>query len=249
MSGHSKWATIKRAKGKTDVARGKIFSKFAREITVAAKIGGSDLSGNPRLRLSIERARASNMPKDNIQRAIEKGAGGGDSAAIEELMYEGYGPAGAAIIAEVMTDNKNRTLGEIQFIFTRNGGNMGKSGSVSWQFTKFGVITADKSKTDSEKLINDAIEAGAEDVSEEGQTIEIKTKPENFEEILKKLKDKGYEISSSEITLLPNATIAVSGDDARKLLNLVEALEEHDDVQNVYSNFDIPDEIMAQESK
>lgn len=248
MSGHSKWATIKRAKAKTDVARGKVFSKYAREITVAAKSGGADLAGNPRLRLAIDRAKAANMPKDNIQRAIEKGAGSGDSVIIDELMYEGYGPAGAAIIAEVMTDNKNRTLGEIQFIFSRNGGNMGKAGSVSWQFTKSGVITADKSKTDAEKLIMDAIEAGAEDVSEEDQIVEIKTKPENFEEVLKKLKDKGYELSSSEISMLPNATIAVSGDDAVKLLKLVETLEEHDDVQNVYSNFDIPDEIMDREN-
>jgi len=249
MSGHSKWATIKRAKAKTDVARGKIFSKYAREITVAAKIGGADLSGNPRLRLAIEKAKGSNMPKDNIQRAIEKGTGGGDSSVIEELMYEGYGPAGSAILVEVMTDNKNRTLGEVQFIFTRNGGNMGKAGSVSWQFTRYGMITADRSKVNGEQLIMDAIEAGAEDVSEEDQTVEIKTKPEDFEEILKKLKDKGYDIASSEITLVPNATISVSGDDARKLMKLVETLEEHDDVQNVYSNFDIPDEIMDQDNK
>ncbi len=246
MSGHSKWATIKRAKAKTDVARGKVFSKYAREITVAAKIGGGDPAGNPRLRLAVERARASNMPKDNIQRAIEKGAGGGDSSAIEELMYEGYGPAGAAILVEVMTDNKNRTLGEIQNIFSKNGGNMGKAGCVSWQFTKFGVITADKAKVDAEQIIMDAIEAGAEDVSEEDQSVEIKTKPETLEEIQSKLKEKKYELSSAEIALLPNASIEVSGDDARKLLKLVEALEDHDDVQNVYSNFDVPDDIMAE---
>ncbi len=246
MSGHSKWATIKRAKAKTDAARGKVFSKFAREITVAAKIGGGDPAGNPRLRLAIEKARASNMPKDNIQRAIEKGSGGGDSASIEELMYEGYGPAGAAILAEVMTDNKNRTLGEIQNIFSKNGGNMGKAGCVSWQFAKYGIITADKSKIDAEQLIMDAIEAGAEDVSEEAQSVEIKTRPEALEDVQSKLKEKKYELSSAEISLVPNATIEVSGDDARKLLKLVETLEDHDDVQNVYSNFDIPDDIMAE---
>ena len=246
MSGHSKWATIKRAKAKTDAARGKVFSKFAREITVAAKIGGGDPAGNPRLRLAIEKARASNLPKDNIQRAIEKGSGGGDSASIEELMYEGYGPAGAAILAEVMTDNKNRTLGEIQNIFSKNGGNMGKAGCVSWQFAKYGIITADKSKIDAEQLIMDAIEAGAEDVSEEAQSVEIKTRPEALEDVQSKLKEKKYELSSAEISLVPNATIEVSGDDARKLLKLVETLEDHDDVQNVYSNFDIPDDIMAE---
>lgn len=247
MSGHSKWATIKRAKAKTDAARGKVFSKYAREITVAAKIGGGDPAGNPRLRLAIERARSSNMPKDNIQRAIEKGAGGGDSSSIEELMYEGYGPAGAAILVEVMTDNKNRTLGEIQNIFSKNGGNMGKAGCVSWQFTKFGVITAERGNTEAEQLIMDAIEAGAEDVSEDGGTVEIRTKPEELEAVQSRLKEKKHDFSSAELSLLPNASIEVSGDDARKLLKLVEALEDHDDVQNVYSNFDIPDDVMQEE--
>lgn len=247
MSGHSKWSTIKRQKAKTDAARGKLFSKYAREIMIAAKIGGGDPAGNPRLRLAIEKARAANMPKDNIQRAIEKGIGGGEANAIEELVYEGYGPAGAAILVEVMTDNKNRTLGEIQTIFSKNGGNMGKAGCVSWQFTKYGIITIDKSNVDIEKLIFDAIEAGAEDVNEEEQFIEIKTKPENFEVVQSILKSKNYTFSSAEITLVPNTTITVVGDDARKLLKLVETLEEHDDVQNVYSNFDIPDEVVKEQ--
>ncbi len=246
MSGHSKWATIKRDKAKTDAARGKLFSKIAREITIAAKIGGGDPSGNPRLRLAIEKARSANMPKDNIQRAIDKGVGGGDSSNIEEIVYEGYGPAGVAILVEVMTDNKNRTLGEIQNIFSKNGGNMGKAGCVSWQFTKYGVISIDKGKVDIEKLIFDAIEAGAEDVSEDENSIEIKTKPENFENVQTILKNKNYVFSSSEITLVPNVTINVTGDDARKLLKLVETLEDHDDVQNVYSNFDIPDEVVKE---
>lgn len=241
MSGHSKWATIKRAKAKTDIARGKAFSKLAREITVAAKSGGGDPSGNSRLRLVIDKAKAANMPKDNIERAIAKGTGGGEGSQLDELTYEGFGPGGVAIIADVMTDNKNRTLGEVQFIFTRNGGNMGKAGSVSWQFTRTGVITAEKSKVSAEEFMTDAIEAGAEDISEEEDTMEVKTKPENFETVLNALKTKGYEISSSEITMVPNATVELKGEEAQKALKLMNALEEHDDVQNVYSNFDIVD--------
>lgn len=241
MSGHSKWATIKRAKAKTDQVRGKVFSKLAREITVAAKQGGGDPSGNARLRLVIDKAKAANMPKDNIERAVAKGAGGADGVALEELSYEGYGPAGTAIIVDVMTDNKNRTLGEIQFIFTRNGGNMGKAGSVAWQFTKYGVITAEKGKVNAENLMTDAIEAGAEDINEEEDIVEIKTKPENYETVLNSLKAKGYDFSSSEITLVPNAAVELKGEEAQKAIKLMNALEEHDDVQNVYSNFDIVD--------
>ncbi len=241
MSGHSKWATIKRAKAKTDATRGKVFSKLAREITVAAKLGGGDPAGNARLRLVIEKARSANMPKDNIERAIQKGVGGGEGAVIDEITYEGYGPNGTAIIVDVMTDNKNRTLGEMQFIFSRNGGNMGKSGCVSWQFTRFGVISVNKSNTDADQLFADAAEAGAEDINEEDSSLEIKTKPENYEQVLNALKEKKYDIQSSEITLVPNATIEVGGDEAKKLLKLVGLLEDHDDVQNVYSNFDITD--------
>ncbi len=242
MSGHSKWSTIKRAKAKTDASRGKVFSRLAREITVAAKSGGGDIASNARLRLVIDNAKASNMPKDNIERAILKGTGGGEGASLDEITYEGYGPNGTAIIVEVMTDNKNRTLGEIQFVFTRNGGNMGKVGSVSWQFTRFGIISCDKSAVNPENLMIDAIEAGAEDISEDDSSIEIKTKPENFETVLNVLKAKKYAISSSEITLVANALVGVAGDDAKKVLKLVSALEEHDDVQNVYSNFDITDD-------
>ncbi|MCX5748973.1 MAG: YebC/PmpR family DNA-binding transcriptional regulator [Candidatus Saganbacteria bacterium] len=241
MSGHSKWSTIKRAKAKTDATRGKIFSKLAREVTVAAKTGGGDPASNARLRLVVDKAKAANMPKDNIERAIAKGAGGGEGSTIEEFTYEGYGPAGSAVIVDVMTDNKNRTLGEVQFIFSKHGGNMGKAGCVSWQFTRCGVITADKSKVNAENLMTDAIEAGAEDINDEDAAIEIKTKPENYEAVLNALRAKGYEFISSEITLVPNSTIKVAGDEARKLLKLVDALEEHDDVQNVYSNFEIED--------
>ncbi len=241
MSGHSKWSTIKRAKGKTDAARGRVFSKLAREITVAAKAGGGDIAGNARLRLVIDKAKAANMPKDNIERAVLKGTGGGDGAAIEEITYEGYGPAGTAIIAEIMTDNKNRTQGEIQFIYSRNNGNFGKAGCVSWQFTRFGVLIAEKNKNNFEQLMTDAIELGAEDINEDDATIEIRTKPEDYETIMNALKAKKYEFSSNELTLVPNATVGVAGEEARKLLKLLNALEEHDDVQNVYSNFEITD--------
>lgn len=245
MSGHSKWATIKRAKAKTDQVRGKVFSCLAREITVAAKVGGADPAGNARLRLAIEKAKSQNMPKDNIERAISRGAGGVDASAIDEITYEGYGSQGVAIIVEVMTDNKNRTLGEIQNIFSKNGGNLGKAGSVSWQFTKYGVLTAEKNSVNAEKLINDAIEEGAEDFTEDDSTIEIKIKPEKYEEVLNNLKNKGYNFSSTEITFLPNNAVKVEGEDAKKLLKLVQALESHDDVQNVYANFDIPDDVIS----
>jgi YebC/PmpR family DNA-binding regulatory protein len=242
MSGHSKWSTIKRAKGKTDQARGKLFSKLAREITVAAKSGGGDISGNARLRLAIEKARASNMPKDNIERAVAKGTGSGEGSAVDEITYEGYGPAGIAVIVDVMTDNKNRTSGEMQNIFTKNGGNMGKSGCVSWQFQRLGVLVAEKGKMNAEALMADAIDLGAEDINEEDESVEIKTKPENFESILNSLKTKGYEFVSSEITLVPGTTVVLAGIDAQKAMKLVDALEENDDVQNVYSNFDVSDD-------
>ena len=245
MSGHSKWATIKRAKAKTDASRGKLFSKLAREITVAAKIGGGDLTGNPRLRLAVDKAKAANMPKDNVERAILKGAGGGEGSTLDELTYEGYGPGGCAMLVEVMTDNKNRTLGEIQFIFSKSGGNMGKAGSVAWQFTRTGVLAADKTKADPEKLMADAIDAGADDINDDGEAVEIKTKPENFESVLNALKAKGYEFISSEISLVPSVTVALAGDEAQKALKLVGNLEEHDDVQNVYANFDVPEEMAS----
>ncbi|MBI5700746.1 YebC/PmpR family DNA-binding transcriptional regulator [Candidatus Saganbacteria bacterium] len=248
MSGHSKWATIKRAKAKTDAARGKVFTKIIREITTAAKISGPDPKGNPRLRLAVEKAKAANMPNDNIKRAIDKAAGP-DAIAMEEITYEGYGPAGVAILVETLTDNKNRTIGEIRNAFTKGGGNLGGSGSVSYIFKRSGSITYDKSKVDEDAISMEAIDAGADDIKSEESEIEIVTSPENFEKVRDALKAKGFEPLNAEITMVPSTTVKVTGDEAHKLMKLVEALEDLGDVQTVHSNFDIPDEIIQQEAK
>src|SRR3989339_86337 len=243
MSGHSKWATIKRAKAKTDAARGKVFTKIIRELTTAAKVGGPDPTGNPRLRLVIDKAKAANMPNDNIKRAIDRAAGP-DAAAMEEITYEGYGPAGVAILIECMTDNKNRTLGDVRTVFSKVGGNLGSAGCVSYIFKRLGTISFDKSKVDADTLSMEAIDAGAEDIKLDDSSIEVITSQEKFEQIRDSLKLKGYEPENAEVTMIPSTTVALSGDDARKAMNLVEKLEELDDVQAVHSNFDIPDELM-----
>lgn len=243
MSGHSKWATIKHKKAKTDAARGKIFTKIIREITTAARIGGGDPAGNPRLRLAIEKAKEVNMPKDNIERAIEKGVGGG-GAAMEELTYEGYGPGGVALMIEVMTDNRNRSASEIRSILEKHGGNMGATGCVSYLFKHRGSIVFDKNAVDEEALTLAAIDAGAEDVLTEESTIEVVTAPENFEKIRDELKSKGFNFDTAEVTMVPISTVKVTGETAQKVLKLMNALEEHDDVQKVHANFDIPDSEM-----
>lgn len=248
MSGHSKWATIKHAKAKTDAARGKTFTKIIREITTAAKIGGGDPGGNPRLRLAIEKAKEANMPNDNIKRAIEKGTGGG-GAALEEITYEGYGPGGVAIIIEVLTDNKNRALGEVRNILERNGGNLGASGSVAWMFKKKGSITYDKSVVDEEKLTLAAIDAGAEDVLSEESVFEVVTPPENFIKVRDALKSQGFSPANAEVTMVPANTVKLEGEEANKVLKLVNLIEELDDVQSVHANFDIPDALIEQISK
>ena len=245
MSGHSKWATIKRAKAKTDAARGKSFTKFIREIAAAARIGGGDPDGNPRLRLAIDRAKSANMPSDNIKRAIEKATGGGEGASLEEVTYEGYGPSGVAIMVESITDNKMRTLNEIRFIFSRHGGNLGESGSVAWMFKKKGVLNFEKSKVNEDKLMADAVDAGAEDITTEESILTVETAPEKFEQVRNALAAKKYEMASAEISMIPSNTIRLEGEDALKLLKLIDALEENDDVQKVHANFDIPDEILA----
>lgn len=244
MSGHSKWSTIKRAKGKTDAARGKVFTKIIREITTAAKIGGSDPKGNPRLRLAIEKAKAANMPNDNVKRAIDKAAGP-EASIMEEITYEGYGPAGVAMLIDTLTDNKNRTFGEVRNIFTRGGGNLGSAGSVAYMFKKLGVIVFDKSKVDEDALTMEAIDAGADDIKSDAGGIEVITTLEKFEKVRDVLKLKGFDAESSEITMVPTTTVKVSGDDARKIMNLVENLEELDDVQAVHGNFDIPDDVIG----
>lgn len=248
MSGHSKWATIKHKKAKTDVARGKVFTKIIREITTAAKIGGGDPSGNPRLRLAIDKAKESNMPNDNIDRAIAKGTGGGSGVVMEEVTYEGYGPNGVAILVEAITDNKQRTVAEIRNLFSKGGGNMGASGCVAWMFKKRGLMVFERGKVDEEQLGMDAIEAGAEDINLEESVLEVLTRPEDFEKIRDALKQKGYIPVSADVSMVPQTTVKLSGEDARKGVKLVNSLEEQEDVQNVHANFDVPDEILEQET-
>lgn len=248
MSGHSKWSTIKHKKAKTDAARGKVFTKIIREITTAAKFGGGDPAGNPRLRLAVDKAKEANMPNDNIKRAIDKGVGGGDSA-MEELTYEGYAPGGVALMIEVMTDNRNRTAPEIRSIFEKNGGNMGSSGCVSYLFKSKGTLVFEKSGIDEEALAMTAIDAGAEDIISEESTLEIVTSPENFEKVREGLKGKGFRPETAEVTMVPSNTVKVTGEDAQKVLGLVNKLEDHDDVQKVHANFDISDAEIEQITK
>ncbi len=244
MSGHSKWATIKHKKAKTDSQRGKVFTKIIKEITTAARIGGGDPNGNPRLRLGIDKAKEANMPNDNIKRAIEKGTGAG-GAAIEELTYEGYGQGGVALLIEVITDNRNRSAGEIRNVLEKNGGNLASSGSVSYLFKRKGSLVYEKTGLDEEALTMAAIDAGAEDVLAEESTIEIITTPENFEKIRDTLKAAKFIPVSAEVTMVPDTTVRLTGETAQKVLKLVAALEDHDDVQAVHANFDISEEEIA----
>jgi len=246
MSGHSKWATTKHKKAALDAKRGKIFTKIIREITVAAKMGGGDPEGNPRLRTAILKAKENNMPADNIKKAIQKGTGELPGVSYEEVTYEGYGPAGVAIIIQIMTDNKNRTVSEIRHLLSKSGGNMGESGSVSWMFQKKGYLSIEKQKTDEDKLMSVALDAGAEDIRSDDPTIfEVITAPADFEKVKKAMTDAGLTPSFAEVTFLPQTYIRLEGKEAEQMLRLMEALEDHDDVQNVYANFDIPDEVMA----
>lgn len=248
MSGHSKWATIKHAKAKTDAQRGKVFTKIIKEITTAAKIGGGDPGGNPRLRLAIDKAKAANMPGDNIKRAIEKGVGGGGTV-MEELTYEGYGPGGVAVMIEILTDNRNRAAGEIRNLLEKGGGNLGAAGSVSYIFKRVGSIVFDKSAVEEEKLTMAAIDAGAEDVLPEETTIEVITKPEDFEKVRDALKAAGLTPASAELTMHPTTTVKLTGEAAQKALKLVANLEDHEDVQAVHANFDISDAEIERISK
>ncbi len=245
MSGHSKWATIKHKKGAADAARGRVFSKLTREITVAAKAGGGDPDSNARLRTVIGKAKEANMPLDNITRAVKKGTGELPGVSYEETTYEAYGPGGVAILVEVLTDNKNRTAAEIRSLFTKKGGNMASAGSVSYLFTKRGYITVPKSAADEEKVFTIATDAGAEDFNAEGDEFEITTPLSVFESVKKALEQNKISAKVCEVTMLPTTTVPLTEKDAAQALGLVEALEEHDDVQNVYSNFDISDEILS----
>ncbi len=241
MSGHSKWSTIKRKKGAIDAKRGQIFTKIIREITIAAK-SGSEISSNSRLRMAVDKAKAANMPVKNIENAIAKGSGLLDGQILEEITYEGYGPEGVAIIMEVVTDNKNRTVAEIRNILSKKGGNLGETGSVNWMFEKCGVIIVPPENITEDDLIEIALEAGAEDVSNQGEVFEIRCEISALEEVSNAIKAKNIELESAEISMLPKNTVKLEGEKAQNILNLVEALEEQGDMQNVYANFDIDDE-------
>ncbi len=245
MSGHSKWSTIKRKKGANDAKRGKIFTKLIKEITVAAKMGGGDPDGNPRLRSAITAAKSENMPKDNIERAIKKGIGDLDGAVYEEILYEGYGPGGVAVLVETMTDNKNRTVADIRHYFAKSNGNLGESGCVAWMFDKRGVIVVDAEGVDEEELMDMAIEAGAEDVVEDESTFQILTAPEDFSEVVDSLEKGGVKTVEASISMVPKNTVDVMEENvANSLIKLLDNLEDHDDVQKVHANFDIGEEIM-----
>ena len=245
MSGHSKWSTIKRKKGAIDAKRGKIFTKLIKEITVAARLGGGDPAANPRLRAAVLSAKTENMPKDNIERAIKKGTGGLEGANYEEILYEGYGPGGVAVLVETMTDNKNRTVADIRYFFSKSGCNLGESGCVGWMFDKKGVIVVDKETIDEEALLTLALEAGAEDVVEEDSSFQVMTAPEELNEVAEKLAAADLQYVEASVTMVPKNTVEVAEEKtARSLLKLLENLEDHDDVQKVHANFDIDDELM-----
>lgn len=239
MSGHSKWATIKHKKARQDAKRGQIFTKLIKEITIAARMGGGNPEGNPRLRVAIASARAANMPWENIERAIKRGTGELEGVSYEEAVYEGYGPGGVAILVDVTTDNKNRCVAELRRIFSKAGGSMASAGSVAWQFDSKGMIMVDSDGTDEDDLLEAALELGADDVTNEESHFEILTEAGNLMEVVQGLKDKGFKVSTFKMAKIPKSTVKVSGKEAEQLLRLLETLEDHDDVQNVWSNFDI----------
>ena len=249
MSGHSKWATIKRKKAATDQARGKVFSKYIKEITIAARAGGGDMDTNPRLRTAIAAAKSVNMPANNIERAVKRGTGEIEGANYEETQYEGYGPGGVALLVEVATDNRNRTAGDVRHIFTKNGGALGEAGSVSYLFKPRGVILVDKSIVAEEALIEIALEAGADDVASEGDSFEVLTPPAAFEAVKAAIAAKNIPMVSAETTKLSSLQVPVDEKGAEAVVRLVDALEDHDDVLKVYSNFSASDDVLAKLSR
>ena len=246
MSGHSKWSTIKRKKGKVDAQRGKIFTKIIRVITVAARSGGGDTETNIKLKAAIQLAKESNMPNENIERAIKRGTGEADGVSYEEIIYEGYGPGGVAVLIEALTDNKNRTTPEIRKIFSKNAGNLGENGCVAWMFDKRGYFIFEKVKVNEDTIVDLALEAEAEDVKSDNENIEVITLPENYEKFSNLIKEQNIDYLLSEVTLIPKTTVDLEGKKATQMLNLMEQLEEQDDVQKVYANFNIADEIMEE---
>jgi YebC/PmpR family DNA-binding regulatory protein len=245
MSGHSKWHNIRLKKGKMDAERGKAFTKLSREIIMAAKAGGGNPDGNLRLKMAIAKARENSMPADKIKSAIQRGTGEVEGVIYDELTYEGYGPSGVAVLVACATDNRNRTVAELRNIFSKCGGNLGESGSVAWQFTRRGLISVQKNGRSEDEVMEAAIEAGAEDVKTEDETFDIYTTAEDFVDVRAGLEGSGMPILSAEVTMVPSTTVAVEGKAAEQMIRLMEQLEDHDDVQNVYANFDIPESVMA----
>ncbi len=242
MSGHSKWANIKRKKGANDAIRGKVTTKIGREITIAVRMGGGDPTGNMRLKLALSKAKANNIPKDNIQRAIQKGLGAADGSSYEELVYEGYGPGGSAVMLDILTDNRNRTAADVRHLFAKHGGNLGETGCVGWMFKQKAVFIVDKEAYDDEDgLMEIALNAGADDFQAADDSFEITAEPSAYDDIVAALEEKGIEAVSAEVTMVPDTTVQLEGKDANKMMNLIDALEEHDDVQNVYANYEIDD--------
>lgn len=245
MAGHSKWANRKHRKARQDAKRGKVFSKMAREITIATRQGGGDPDANPRLRLAVDRAREYSVPQDNIERAIKKGLGNQEGVSYEEIRYEGYGPGGAALMLDLVTDNRNRTAQEIRFIFSRHGGNLGESGCVAWMFEQKGLILTEPGAAEDEVFLV-AVESGAEDVENDGGTLSVITPPAAFADVLKALQQAGIPLGPAEVTYLPSSQIQLEGTEAQQLVRLVDALEDQDDVQNVYGNFEIADDSLLE---
>jgi YebC/PmpR family DNA-binding regulatory protein len=245
MSGHSKWHNIRLKKGKMDAERGKIFTKLAREIIVAAKEGGGNPDANARLRLAVQKARDASMPQENIKRAIQRGTGELEGVNYEELTYEGYGPGGAAVMVDVLTDNKNRTVAEVRNIFSKPGGSLGESGCVAWIFDPKGLISVPKDGLDEDTVMMAALDAGAEDVRSEEETFDVITSPEDLPAVRQALTDAGIPFTLAEVTMLPKSTVELKGKEAQQMIRLMEQLEDHDDVQHVYANFDIPENVMA----
>ncbi|MDD3473553.1 MAG: YebC/PmpR family DNA-binding transcriptional regulator [Syntrophaceae bacterium] len=244
MSGHNKWSTIKHKKGAADAKRGKIFSKIIKEITIAARMGGGDPEGNPRLRTVLNAARNANMPKDNIDRAVKRGTGEIAGVTYEEVTYEGYGPGGVAVLVEALTENKNRTVAEIRHIFDKYNGNLGESGCVSWIFEKKGIINVPAQGLTEDQVMELALESGAQDVTMEDDMFEITTDPAEFEAVRKAVEDKGWKIDEASITMVPQNSVKLEGKKAEQMLKMMDVLDDHDDLQNVYANFDISDEEM-----
>ncbi len=244
MSGHSKWSTIKHKKAAKDAKRGKLFTKFIKEITVAARMGGGDLTNNPRLRTAVQTARENSMPNDNIERAIKKGTGELEGVSYEEIHYEGYGPGGAAFLVQVLTDNRNRTVSDIRRLFNKHGGSLGETGCVAWMFDSKGLIVVSRDTVDEDELIGVALEAGAEDVTESDDVFEIVTAPEDFNAVRESLDNAKVAVVSAEVTMIPKTTTTLGDKEAERTLTLTEELEDHDDVQSVAANFDISDEML-----